>query len=284
MALMLVFSACGVPLGGTRYIPADSTADPFASIRAKAEQYYQAGLTDERTGNWNKALDDFRQASQWDHDERQDIANALSRAQAQVDWESYRKVTSRLVTPVPVTPTAPAESVTPNAIPPQGTVGSSTVNASTKRFVSLRYPYIVSVPRDWTTENGGTAQLPADVFNGTSDEERGALVMIMVEPADFGISLDQFYYAIAKSLKSNGVNDVEIVDRRKVAGMPCYVLSYLDSTDNGLVAVRHVIFVTPGKAWHVILLATPSITASLNSMLDSMLDSFEFQASAFPVQ
>ena len=108
--------------------------------------------------------------------------------------------------------------------------------------------------------------------------------MITVEPTPFSVTLDELYVATGKSLAAEGVNSVEIVSRRAVAGQPAYIMSYLDSTASGMISIRHAIFVTPGKAWHVILLAAPSITSELDRAFNTMLDSFEFKATAFPVQ
>src|SRR5579884_3829860 len=82
LALLMTLSACVAP-GSRRYLPANAGIDPFGSARARAEQFYENGLSYENQGNWRKALDDYRQARLWDPDNRQDIQDALRRAQAQ---------------------------------------------------------------------------------------------------------------------------------------------------------------------------------------------------------
>lgn len=277
-ALLTALSGCTVAIGGTHYVPANSTADPFSSVRAKAEKYYQAGLVDAQKGDWSKALDEFRQASMWDHDGRQDIADALSRAQAQVDWQSYRQAG-----PI-ATFAAPSATVTPQDTAPQATQVADSPSATMKHFESQIFPYSVYIPRDWATKQEGSDQEPADTFVGTSGANSRALVMVSVEPAGFSTSLDQLYLATKDALEAQGVKNIEIYSRRQVDGQPAYVLSYIDSAESVTLSVRHAIFVTPGRAWHVVLFASPSITAALDQTFIAMLDSFKFNATAFPVQ
>ncbi len=283
LALLTTLVACDLPVGREHYTRAGSGIDPFANVRAKADEYYQAGLTAERNGDWRTALEDFRQASLWDHDGRQEIADALNRAETQADWQAYRQTSgssgATMSTP-PVESHANSDPTLPSSTGTPGTAAS----APLKRFSSQSFPYSIAFPRDWVEEPGGTNELPADTFLGSAGPNTGTLVLVTVEPADFNITLDELDVATERGLSAQGINSVQIYATRQVAGQPAYVLSYLDSTGSGTVSVRHAIFVTPGMAWHVILLASPAVTAELDKTLNAMLDSFEFTASAFPVQ
>ncbi len=283
LAMLTLFAACDLPIGKEHYTPAASGTDPFASVRAKADEYYQAGLAAERNGDWKAALQNFRQASLWDHDGRQDIADALSRAEAQADWQAYRQTSSSGGASQPPPGTASGDIPSPTPAKPTP-VPTAPATSQLRQFDSQSFPYSIGIPKDWVEEPGGTSELPADTFLGGSAAKSGSLVMITVEPASFSITLDEFYVATEHALNAQGINSVQIHDRRQVAEQPAYVLSYLDSTGSGTVSVRHAIFVTPGKAWHIILLASPSVTAELDTTFNAMLDSFQFKASAFPVQ
>ena len=68
-----------------------------------------------------------------------------------------------------------------------------------------------------------------------------------------------------------------------MAGLPACVLACEVTTNAGRAAVRSAVFVTPGSAWHVVLLATPWTTPGLVKVFDAMLDSFQLLPTAFPV-
>lgn len=283
--LIAALTGCDLQFGQPQYISAQSSVDPFATVRKKAEQYYQAGLTEEQKGNWANALKDFRQASTWDHDGRQDIADALSRAQAQVDWQTAQKPTNEPATQPPTSSSSAAANTTIGASrTPLASVVNNTGTGLMKHFDSANFPYSVAVPQNWIVHQGGSAQHPADEFVAPSTATSNALVLITVEPAKFQMTLDGFYIAASKSLGAQGIHNVQIFNRRQVAGQPAYILTYLDTTGLGSVSVRHAIFVTPGKAWQVILLAAPAVTSALNQTFSAMLDSFDIRASAFPTQ
>lgn len=283
--LGMMVTGCSVPLGGPHYISANSTVDPFTSARTKTERYYQAGLADEQQGNWSQALEDLRKASTWDPDQRQDIANALGRAQAQSDWQSaQRPGTAATAQSGTSSSRAGDQSTIPSSGTPPAASATEPNSDPVKHVASDRFPYAIFVPQDWVVKQARTAQQPADTFLVPTGMGSSALVMIMDESADFGITLDDLYIATPKTLNAGGIHNVQIFDRRQVAGQPAYILSYLPTSGAGMIAVRHAIFVTPEKAWHVILLATPVVTASLAQKFSAMLDAFEFTGSAFPTQ
>jgi hypothetical protein len=255
LAALLVLAACDTPLGGRRYLPADTAIDPYQSARAQAEQYYRAGLTAESQGNMNQALDDFRQARVWDHDGRQDIRAALSRAEESVNRQA-------LVVPTPA---------------------SADPGIAVRRFQSLAFPYAMSVPVDWMTKQSSSNDQPVDTFTRPATTTLNAFVLIMVDPIRSGATLDDLYVASKRSLESEGVSGVQIVDRRLVGGQPAYVMGYRAIVDSTQGSILHAIVVTPAHAWHIILIATPSTTSELVKTFDVMLDSLIFEASAFPV-
>jgi hypothetical protein len=254
LTALIMFTACASPLGGRQYLPAGTGIDPYQNARAQAEEYYQEGLTAESQGHMEQALNDLRQARIWDHDGRQDIQTALSRVEANTNRQS----------PIEPTPTS--------AVP----------GIALRSFQSLVFPYSISVPVDWTTKKEVTNDQPIDTFIRPASASLNAVVLITVDPIKTGATLDQLYVASKRSLESEGVSGVQIVDRRVVGEQPAYVLSYRTTIDSRQASVLQAILVTPVHAWHIILIATPSTTAELVKTFDVMLDSVTFQASAFP--
>ena len=251
---LIAFAACDSPFGGRQYLPAGTGIDPYQNARAQAEEYYQEGLTAESQGHLDQALNDFRQARIWDHDGRNDIQTALNRVEANANRQS----------PAEPTPTSTAPGI------------------AMRPFHSLAFPYSISVPVDWTAKQDVTNGQAVDTFIRPASATTNAVLLITVDPIKSGATLDQLYVATKSSLESEGVSDVQIVDRRVVGDQPAYVMSYRASVDSSQASVLHAILVTPAHAWHIILIATPSTTSELVKTLDAMLDSMTFQASAFP--
>lgn len=254
LVTLAMFTACDAPFGGQQYLPAGSGVDPYQNARAQAEKFYQEGLAAESEGHLVQALNDFRQARLWDHDGRQDIQTALSRAEAKTNGPSAAKPT----------PTS--------AIP----------GIALRPFHSHAFPYSISVPEDWATKQDVTSDHPVDTFTRPASSTSNVVMLITVDDVKSGTTLDQLYVASKQSLEAEGVSGVQIVDRRLVGDQPAYVLSYRASIDSNQASVFHAIFVTPSHAWHIILLASPATTPELVKIFDAMLDSVTFEASAFP--
>lgn len=282
LILMPALAACTVPGTGTRYLPAGTSTDPYHAVRARAEALYEAGVNQERQGNWRKALNDYQQARLWDPDNRRDIQSALVRAQTRVDAQAGVAPTASAVPPTPAprgagkpTPSArQASTPTPTA---------ATVAAGMREFQSLNFPYVMAYPGGWLAKQGGTGQQPIDTFVGQPAPDISAVVMVTVDVIDSGTTLDEVSAATTRDLRSQGINDVQVAEQRQVAGLPAYVLAYGVKTDAGRAAARNAVFVTPGSAWHVVLLATPGTTPGLVKTFDAMLDSFRLLPAAFPV-
>jgi hypothetical protein len=254
LAALITLAACDSPLARRQYLPAGTGIDPYENARAQAEEYYQEGLTAESQGHLDQALNDFRQARIWDHDGRQDIKTALSRVEATADRQ-------------------PSAEPTPTSAAP---------GIALRSFHSVVYPYSISVPLDWAAKQDASGGQAVDTFIRPATTTLNAVVLITVDPIKSGATLDQLYVATKSSLEGEGVSGVQIVDRRVVGDQPAYVMSYLSSLDSSQGTVLHAIVVTPGNAWHIILIATPSTTSTLVKTFDAMLDSMTFQASAFP--
>jgi hypothetical protein len=258
IVLVLIATLTGCITSDQRYLPADTGIDPFDATRERAESYFESGLVHERQGEWNAALKDFRQAFLWDPDRRQDIQDALTRAQSKTESQTARSP----------------------RVPLAGGDGSTT---DMKLFTSNSLPYSIAFPSDWKATREDKDQQPIDTFQGYSGSTVAAVVMITVEPVRSDATLDMLYTATRQELEATGINDVRIAEHRQVGGQPSNILSYHIATSPGNASVRHAVFLTPGRAWHVILLATPATTPDLLKTFATMLDSLELLSSAFPV-
>lgn len=292
LALFPLLAGCASGFGGARYLPADAGVDPFSTVRTRAQQYYQAGQTSEEKGDWRKALDDYQQARLWDPDSRQDIADAIGRAQSQLDLRAKPPATPpptpRPVLPHPSAPTpeptaapnAPHAQPTPTPRPP----ATGAALAGMRAFHSKNFPYSISYPSNWLAKEGDAQGSSSDTFLGEPAKGTGALVIVSMEQVDPRVTLETLYAATAQVLQAGGAQNVQVAERRQVGGQPAYVLSYRASSDSGQVTARHAIFLTPGFAWHVVLLATPTTTPALLDTFTAMLDSLQLAPGAFPTQ
>lgn len=258
IALVLTTALAGCATSEPNYLPADTGIDPFGPTRERAESYFESGLAHERQGEWHAALKDYRQARLWDPDNRQDIQDALTRAQTRADSQAA---------PSPTAPVTEDDGST----------------AGMDVFTSTSFPYSIAYPSDWEATQGETDEYPIDTIAGQPSPTVAALVMITVEPVASDTTLETLVTATSQQLETTGVNDVRIADRRAVGGQPAVILSYHIATSSGNASARHVIFLTPDNAWHIILLAMPATTPDLLEIFDTMLDSLELQSSAFPV-
>lgn len=276
VALLPVLAGCTLA-GATHYLPADTTADPLRAVRARAEAFYEAGTKHEQQGNWKQALNDYQQAKLWDPESRRDIQDAVSRMQARV---------AAMGPPAPNAAPTPSEAPSAQASSdpptPSTTAAVSSSQAGMREFHSPSLPYTIAYPQDWLAKQAGTRQQPIDTFVGQPARDVAAVVMITSESVDGGTTLEEVSAATVSQLKAAGINDVQTAERRTVGGLPAYVLSYYVKDDSGTAAARHAILVTPGRAWHVVLLATPGTTPELLKTFDAMLDSLHLLSPAFP--
>lgn len=263
LALLPLLTGCTLS-GGTRYLPANAADDPYRTVRARAQEFYQAGVERERQGDWRQALDDYQQARLWDPDNRQDIKDAVGRMQARVGATAPR-----------LKPPAQADGARPQVTPTAPSAGMRT-------FESTSFPYGISYPEDWLAKPDGTSEQPIDTFLGQPAPNVAAMVMITVEPIESSATLDELSAVITRELHASGVHDVRLAERRLVSGLPAYLLTYHVTAGAETGSRRHVLFLTPGRAWHVVLLAAPGTTPDLLKTFDAMLDSIELQSPAFP--
>lgn len=278
LALLPLLTGCG-PFGGTHYLPAGTSVDPYQGVRERAQEFYQSGLEQEHQGHWSEALKDYQQARLWDPDNRQDIDDALSRAQSRVDGT---------VTLSPTTPsTSPSEpAATPDEPPAQAGVASTPSShlsqTGMRSFTSQSFPYRISYPQGWMAKQGGNGRQPIDSFVGQPTPHVAVVVSITEDSINSGATVDAVASAVASQLKSTGINDIQLAERRQVSGLAAYVVAYHVTDGAATSSVRHAMFVTPGHAWHVILLAVPGTTPDLLHTFDAMLDSMQVQAPALP--
>ncbi|HET7036621.1 MAG TPA: hypothetical protein VFI42_13135 [Thermomicrobiaceae bacterium] len=292
LALFPLLAGCATGLSGPHYLPADAGVDPYSTVRARAQQYYQTGQSSEEQGQWRKALDAYQQARLWDPDNRQDIADAIGRAQSELDAQTKPPATPPPTPrPVPTRPSAPTPEPTqppaeahaqPTPTPRPAATGAAV--AGLRAFHSKNFPYSISYPSTWLAKEGDAQGSTSDTFLGEPSKGTGALVIVSMEQVDPRVTLDTLYAATAQVLEAGGTQNVQVAERRQVGGQPAYVLSYRASSDSGQVTARHAIFLTPGFAWHVVLLATPTTTPALLQTYEAMLDSLQLAPGAFPTQ
>lgn len=286
--------ASGV-IGGQRYVSAQADVDPYANLRRKAEELYQAGLAQERRGEWRKAAQSYEQARLWDPDNRTDIAEALAHARREVGGLAFAAPTpTATLQPVPpkgsgAAPPAPTSTA---AAPTAGARGGGAARpaptptaaaaagppAGYRSFRSKSYPYTIDYPAGWTAKADATGkdQERVDIFFAPPDRVE-AFVMVTAERLRGDITLDQFAELMARQLEEE--EEVVIQDReaRAIGGQPAYVLTYRLQSGGRLLAVRHAVFVSAGWGWSVLLAATPGTTPELLKTYGAMLDGFQLE-------
>lgn len=291
LQLPLSLAACAPgALGGPRYLPANADIDPYANMRRKTEELYQAGLGQERRHDWRQALQSYEQAHLWDPDSRADIVDALDRARQETRALTLAAPSpTATLLPVPpkggTAPTAVVGSLGPT--PGTGSVGPAptavpatpaVAQAGYRTFRSTVYPYTISYPSAWTAkgDTSGIAREHVDMFrmpSGTTE----AFVMVQAQPLRIDVTLDQYLTLVENQLVTDAGASLLDVQSRKVGGIFAYVLSYRLQSNGAYLAVRHTLFLDGTRGWSVILIATPGTTPDLLKVFDAMLESFALQ-------
>jgi hypothetical protein len=291
LQLPLSLAACAPgALGGPRYLPANADIDPYANMRRKTEELYQAGLGQERRHEWRQALQSYEQAHLWDPDNRADIADALDHARQEARALALAAPTpTATLQPVPpkggmAVPTAtgalgPTSGARPAGPAPTAVPTTPAVaQAGYRTFRSTVYPYTISYPATWTVkgDTSGNAQEHVDLFrmpSGTAE----AFVMVQAQQLRFDVTLDQYLTLVENQLVTDAGASVLDVQSRKVGGTFSYVLSYRLQSNGAYLAVRHALFRDGNLGWSVVLIATPGTTPDLLKVFDAMLESFALQ-------
>jgi hypothetical protein len=290
LLLLLPLSLVACAAGGPSYIPANADIDPYANMRRKAEELYQAGLTQERRKEWRKALQSYEQARLWDPDNRTDISDALNHARQESRAVAFTApAPTATLQPVPpkggvAAPTATGPlGPTPSVVPgrPLPTPTPTAVVASRAGYRSFRstvYPYTVSYPSSWTVkgDTSGKGQEHVDMFlapSGTAE----ALVLIQAQQLRRDITLDQYLALIENQLVEEAGGTVQDIQTRKVNGAFAYVLAYRLQSDGTYLAIRHALFLDGNRGWSIMLMATPGTTPDLVKVFDAMLETFILQ-------
>ncbi len=295
LALPLPLAGCAPGMvGGPRYTRADADIDPYANMRRKTEELYQEGLAHERHREWRKAVQSYEQARLWDPENRQDIAVALTRTREAAGALAYAQPTPTATlqpvppkggtstAPTPTEPAGPGAGAAKDRPTPAPTATVATgPKAGYRTFRSKTYPYTMDYPNDWTAKGDATGkdQEPVDMFFAPPGRTE-AFIMVMAEQLRSDVTLEQYYLLMARQLEEE--DEVVVHDReaRTIAGHPAYVITYRLESGNRILAVRHVLFVSGGWGWGILLVATPGTTPELLKTFDSMLGSFDLQVGA----
>jgi len=299
LVLALPLGGCAPALvGAQRYTPADAGVDPYAKLRQKAEELYQAGQAQERAGDWRKALRSYEQARLWDPDNRQDILDGMAHAREEVAALAYAAPPPTATFQAPASrggaagpsPTAPGArpGTTPPAqpapTPTPGAAGDARAQAGYRTYHSKIYPYTIAYPVDWRAQ-GDAAQaggVHEDVFSAPQSKTAEASVIVMAIAVPREITLDRFYAAVAGELEDQpGFRELA---PRSVDGVQAYAVAHRLSIGGKDYPVTEVIFVKNGFGWMLLLAAAPDLSAPVLQTFDAMLESFRSEPSPSQVQ
>jgi hypothetical protein len=241
--------ACAAP-GRDRFMPADSSVDPYASVRAQADEHYRQGLDYFRTGEHRKALESFRQAKLHDPNPRPEIDEMIRRTQ--------EALASGQASAAPAAPTPPP--------------------ATGRTFISRAYNYVVTYPEGWKAE-GATTRVGSTLLDLYAEEQGAASAFVFGFPSPADASQDALVRQ-SLALRQKTGTAYKRVGVRPVDEAQAVVVSYSEQRADGVwLAVRQAIFQRGGSCWVVAVAAPANDATRYGGVLDQMLDGFRVSAS-----
>jgi hypothetical protein len=234
-----------------RFLPVDSSVDPYAAVRAQADEYYRQGLDHYRQGEYRKALDSFQRAKLYDPSPRPEVDEMIRRTQEAL--ASGR-------------PTAPARSDAPAATP-------SPAPATGRIFASRAYGYVITYPEGWRAE-GATARVGSTLLDLFAEEQGAASAFVFGFPPPDGASQDALIRQ-SLALRQKMGTPYKRLGVRPVDEAQAVVVAYSEQRADGVwLAVRQAVFQRGGTCWVVAVAAPATDAARYAGILDQMLDGF----------
>jgi hypothetical protein len=258
-----LLSACG---GSDRagYLPANTSVDPYASLRARADDYYRQGLEAYRQGEYRKALDAFQRAKLHDPSPRPETDEMIRRSQ------------EALASNRPTGSPAATGSATPVASP------TPLTSTSMLAFNSRVYPYAITYPPGWRAE-GASERIGGTLFDRYREEnDGGASALVFNFKPNDGSSQDGLVRQSLAMRQKEGT-PWRRLGVRPVEDAQAVVVTYSEQRSDGAwLAVRQAVFQRGGTCWVVAVTAPLPDAPRYAPVLDQMLDGFRINPATRP--
>jgi hypothetical protein len=254
----LALGACAAPNNRDRYLPADTVVDPYAAVRAQADEYYRQGLDFYRQGEFRKALDSFQRAKLHDPNPRPEIEEMIRRTQEALAGGKPE--------PAPTfgaaKPGAPAPSATP---------------ISGKTFVSRAYNYALVYPDGWRAD-GAASRVGPTLLDLYAEEQGAASALVFAFPTPDGASQDALVRQ-SLALRDKSSTPYKRLGVRPVDDAQAVLVTYSEQRPDGVwLAVRQAVFQRAGSCWVVAVSAPATDAQRYGGVLDQLLDGFRVNA------
>jgi hypothetical protein len=248
----LALVGCGTPPAREKFQSVDSAVDPYAAVRAQADEYYRQGQDFYRQGEWRKALDSFQRAKLHDPNPRPEIDDMIRRTQ--------EALASGRASPAPTSGPRAAASATP-------------APSSGRTFVSRAYTYSVTYPDGWRAE-GATARIGSTLLDLFADETGPGTAMIYSFPPPEGASQDAMVRQ-SLALRQKMSTPYKRLGVRSVDDAQAVLVTFTEQrADSVWLAVQQAVFQRGGVCWVVAVAAPTTDATRYNRILDQMLDGF----------
>lgn len=252
----VLLSACAASRSD-RFLPADSSVDPYAAVRAQADEYYRQGLDYYRQGEYRKALDSFQRAKLYDPSPRPEVDEMIRRTQEAL---ASGRPAAAAATSLPTRNATPAGAPSP---PP----------ATSRIFASRAYGYVITYPEGWRAE-GATARAGSTLLDLFAEEQGAASAFVFGFPPPDGASQDALIRQ-SLALRQKMGTPYKRLGVRTVDEASAVVVAYSEQRADGVwLAVRQAVFQRGGTCWVVAVAAPATEAARYGGILDQMLDGF----------
>jgi hypothetical protein len=265
LLVALLLGACGAQ-PRDRFLPPDTTVDPYAAVRAQADEYYRQGQEYYRKGEYRRALDSFQRAKLHDPNPRPEVEEMIRRTQEAL----ANAASAPLSTVVP----AASASATPVPSPPSPTPVAGLT------FVSRVYSYSLVYPTGWRAEGASNrvGSTLLDLYTEEGDGGATALVFGFTPPD--GASQEALIRQ-SLAIRQKMGTPYKRLGVRPVDDAQAIVVTYTEQRADGVwLAVRQAVFQRGGTCWVVAVAAPATDAQRYGGVLDKMLDSFRVNPTA----
>lgn len=260
--VICVASSLGGCVGPSRATAADVGPDPYAGLRAQADDYFRQGQDLYREGQFRRALEAFQQARLRDPKVRPEIDEMIRRSQEALASNRLGPVATNTVETARsgATPGAPAKAI------PAG-----------QRFTSHVYTYSVVQPSGWRAE-GATVRAGSTLLDNYAEENGpGSAFVFSFVPPD-GASQDALIRH-SLLLRDKAGTPYKRLGVRLVDDSQAITVTYSEQRSDGVwLAVRQAVFLRGGLGWVVGVAAPQTDAIRYDGILDQLLDGFRHLA------
>jgi hypothetical protein len=259
LASLLLLGACGAP-ARDRFLPADTPIDPYAAVRAQADEYYRQGLEQYRQGQYSRALENFQRAKLHDPGPRPEVEEMIRLTQEAIASGRAAPVPTGAPRSTPGAVTAPVP--TPVSLPLQS-------------FVSRAYNYAILYPVGWRAE-GASLRVGSTLLDAyTEERDGGATAIVFGFPPAAGASQDALVRE-SLALRQKAGTPYRRLGVRPVDDTQAVLVTYTEQrADGAWLAVRQAVFQRSGLCWVVAVAAPLPDAPRYAGVLDQMLDGFK---------